>query len=407
MPTTGSHACGSCRKNGGMAGRIVLLGATGYTGRLTAAAMVEQGLPPVLAARNEAALLTLQSELHAKATVGRGRKKTQLPLLEIAVADVFDADSVNALVAEGDVLVTTVGPFAQYGAAALEAAIAKGATYIDCTGEPTFLREVFDEWGPRAEAAGVALLPAFGYDYVPGNLAGALALDHARDTTSRVTRLDVLYAIRGSLKTSGGTAASAAAMALERGMGFRGGRLIEERPGARTWASRHDGRSWQGLSVGATEHWTMPRLSSDLLDVSVYLGWAAGRTEQAAKAAALADAVGRLPGAKSAWSYLAKKVVPGSSGGPDADERAQATTLCIAEARTLRGEVASHVVVEGPSPYDLTAALLTWAAVSARDGQVQGAGALGLVDAFGFDQAVEGCAALGLREVPESAEESD
>ena len=35
-----------------MAGRIVLFGATGYTGRLVAEAMVERGLRPVLAARS-------------------------------------------------------------------------------------------------------------------------------------------------------------------------------------------------------------------------------------------------------------------------------------------------------------------------------------------------------------------
>jgi short subunit dehydrogenase-like uncharacterized protein len=361
--------------------------------------MVEQGLRPVLAGRKGESLLELQSELHAKANVGRGRKKTTAPLLPIAVADVFDQDSVSALVDEGDVLVSTVGPFAQFGDAALEAAITKGATYIDCTGEPTFLRAVFEEWGPRAEAAGVALIPACGYDYVPGNLAGAIAIERASDNPSRVTRLDVLYAIKGSLKTSGGTAASAAAMVVERGMGYRGGRLIEERPGARTWAARHEGRSWQGLSVGATEHWTMPRLAPDLLDVSVYLGWAAGRTEQAAKAAAVADAIGRMPGAKSAWNFVARRVVTGSSGGPDADERAQASTLCIAETRTLRGQVASHVVVEGPSPYDLTARLLTWAAQRAATGEVKNSGALGLIDAFGLQDTIAGCAELGLREI--------
>jgi short subunit dehydrogenase-like uncharacterized protein len=226
-----------------------------------------------------------------------------------------------------------------------------------------------------------------------------MALARAKAAGVKVTRLDVLYAVRGSLKTSGGTAASAAGMVVERGMAYRGGRLVEERPGVRTWAARHDDHSWQGLSVGATEHWTMPRLNSDLLDVSVYLGWAAGRTEQAAKAAAVADAVGRLPGAKSTWNFIARRVVPGSTGGPDALERAKARTLAIAEARTLRGQVVSHVAVEGPSPYDLTAELLTWAAQQVQGGALRDTGALGIVDAFGYDEAVAGCAELGLTEV--------
>jgi short subunit dehydrogenase-like uncharacterized protein len=374
-----------------MASRIVLLGATGYTGRLTAHSMNAKGLRPVLAGRNLESLLSLQAELVDATKPGRGHRRKDIEPLEVAVADVGDYDSVAALVDEGDTLVTTVGPFAELGQAALEAAITKGAHYIDSTGEPSFLREVFDVWGPRAEAAGTALLPAFGYDYVPGNLAGAIALDRAKAAGAKVTRLDVLYAVRGQLKTSGGTAASAAGMVVERGMAYRGGRLIEERPGVRTWAARHNDHSWQGLSIGATEHWTMPRLNPELLDVSVYLGWAAGRTEQAAKAAAIADAVGRLPGAKSAWKFVARRVAPGSTGGPDATQRAQA--------RTLRGQVVSHVVVEGPSPYDLTAELLTWAAQQAVAGHLGASGALGVVDAFGLEATVSGCAQLGLGEV--------
>ena len=38
-----------------MAGRIVLFGATGYTGRLAAEAMVERGMSPLLAARSASA----------------------------------------------------------------------------------------------------------------------------------------------------------------------------------------------------------------------------------------------------------------------------------------------------------------------------------------------------------------
>ena len=76
-------------------------------------------------------------------------------------------------------LVSTVGPFTRYGAAALDAAVGAGAHYIDSTGEPPFIRRVFEEWGPRATSARCGLVTAFGYDYVPGNLAGALALEQA------------------------------------------------------------------------------------------------------------------------------------------------------------------------------------------------------------------------------------
>ena len=53
----------------------------------------------------------------------------------------------------------------------MEAAVDAGAVYLDSAGEPPFIRQVFEEFGPRAEHTGAVLLTAFGYDYVPGNLA--------------------------------------------------------------------------------------------------------------------------------------------------------------------------------------------------------------------------------------------
>src|SRR4051794_36297329 len=108
--------------------RIVVFGATGYTGRLIAEALVGRGERPVLAGRNAQRLASLAEELGG---------------LETAVADVAQPETCGAMVQRGDVLVATVGPFVRYGRPAVEAAIAAGAHYIDSTGEPTFIREVF------------------------------------------------------------------------------------------------------------------------------------------------------------------------------------------------------------------------------------------------------------------------
>lgn len=133
-------------------GRVVLFGATGYTGDLAARAMVKRGMKPVLAARRKDAVEALASELGG---------------LESAVADVSDPSSIRALVESGDTLVTTVGPFARWGDAALDAAIDAGAHYIDSTGEPPFVRKVFEEAGPRAVKSGTVAMTAMGYDWVP------------------------------------------------------------------------------------------------------------------------------------------------------------------------------------------------------------------------------------------------
>src|SRR3982750_4447843 len=154
-----------------MAARIVLFGAPGYTGELTARELAGIGERPVLAGRDGARLRVLADALGG---------------LEWAVAGVGRPESVRALVGEGDVL--------------------------DSTGETPFIRRVFEEWGPRAEARGVALLTAMGYDWVPGNLAAALAL---RDAGPNATRAEIGYFFRGPVGMSGGTRASAAGVMLE------------------------------------------------------------------------------------------------------------------------------------------------------------------------------------------------
>src|SRR5438105_2169539 len=147
-----------------MTGRIIVFGATGYTGEMTARSLVARGAKPILAARSAQRLERLADELGG---------------LETRLADVSRPESVRALVQGRDVMVSTVGPFVRLGAPAIEAAIDAGAVYVDSSGEPAFIRRVFEEYGPRAQRTGASLLTACGYDWVPGNLAGALALTEA------------------------------------------------------------------------------------------------------------------------------------------------------------------------------------------------------------------------------------
>src|SRR4051812_31833762 len=225
-----------------MAARIVLLGATGHTGGRTAQALVARGARPVLAGRDPGRLEPLAARLG-----GDGGP------LETATADVTDAGSLRGLVGRGDVLVTTVGPFLQLGEPAVAAATDAGAVYLDSTGEPPFLRRVFEEFGPRAERSGAALLPAFGHDYVPGVLAGALALAEAGE---RAHRLDVGYSLDSGPGQgfSRGTVVSLLGVLLEPGFGWHDGRLVAEPAGARAWRVGVARRTPRRLSAGGSGH---------------------------------------------------------------------------------------------------------------------------------------------------------
>jgi short subunit dehydrogenase-like uncharacterized protein len=367
-----------------MAQRIVVFGATGYTGDLTARALVARGARPVLAARNEARVRPLAEELGG---------------LEWALADVARPESVRALVERGDVLVSTVGPFARWGGPAVEAAIASGAHYLDSTGEGSFIRDVFDRYGGGAQAAGCGLMTAFGFDWVPGNLAGALAL---RDAGEAATRVEIGYFSPGSGagSMSGGTRASAAGVALSRGFAWHDGRLTDERPARRTRLFELTrGHQARAVSVASSEHFALPRVHPTLRDVDVFLGWFGPASEPMRVFTAVMEPVLNLPGTRSALQGLFGRLVKGSTGGPDATARATSTSVVLAEAFDAAGTRLADVRLEGVNGYELTGGFLAWGAETAARGGLQGTGALGPVDAFGLEALEAGCAEAGIARV--------
>lgn len=364
-----------------MAGRIVLFGATGYTGRLTAEAMVERGLKPLLAARSQDKLDALVHELGGA--------------LDTATADVSDPPSVAALVEPGDVLVTTVGPFARWGEPAAGAATTIGAHYIDSTGEPPFIREVFERYGPPADQAGIGMLTAFGYDWVPGNLAGALALERAGDLA---TRVDVGYFITGGgASMSGGTRASLVGVVAEPAFGFRDGRVQTERGAKRVRTFDVGGKQLAGVSAGSSEHFALPRVAPRLREVNAYLGWF-GPASRAMQALSAGGSVAmKVPGVERLWGAATGRV-QGSSGGPDAEARSKSGSHIVAIAYDSAGRPLSEVHLSGVNGYTFTGRMLAWGADRVAAGALKGTGALGPVDAFGLDELVKGCDWAGLSE---------
>jgi short subunit dehydrogenase-like uncharacterized protein len=350
-------------------GRVVLFGATGYTGRLTADAMVERGLRPVLAARSARKLEDLAGELGGN--------------LDIAVADVSHPGSVRDLVEEGDVLVTTVGPFVRWGAPAAATAATAGAHYLDSTGEPAFIREVFERYGPAAAGHEAAMLTAFGYDWVPGNLAGGLALRSAGDDAVRV---DIGYFITGKASASGGTRASSLGALTEPGFVFRDGRVRSERSAKRVRSFPVGSKQREAVSVGSSEHFALPKVAPQLREVNAYLGWF-GPLARPMQALSLGLSV---PGARTVVKTVGERLVKGSSGGPDAETRAIAYDAA--------GRELCEVHVSGVDGYTFTGRILAWGAEQAATGGLQGTGALGPVEAFGLVALADGCRWAGLEE---------
>lgn len=364
-------------------GRIVLFGATGYTGRLTAAALAARGAKPLLAGRSQASLSSLATDLGGD--------------LETAVADVDKPGTVAALLGSGDVMLSTVGPFTRWGDPAVQAAIDAGAPYIDSTGEPAFIRRVFERFGPPAAAAGAPLLTAMGFDWVPGNLAAALALTEAGDGASKV---EIGYFMTGGGGgASGGTAASIAGVMLEPGFAHRGGRLVTEANGTRVRSYEVRGHDRPALSVSSSEHFSIPAQFPAVRDVEPFLGGFGSATRVMPAASYAIAGLTRIPPIKSGLSHLAQRFTKGSTGGPSEEARASSGTHVLAIASDAGGEPLAEVRLEGVNAYTFTAEILAWASIRALAGGIAGVGALGPAPAFGVEGLQAGVADAGISRV--------
>jgi short subunit dehydrogenase-like uncharacterized protein len=359
---------------------IVVFGATGATGRRTAERLVAAGERPVLAGRDEEALRALSERLGG---------------LPIRHADALRRNSVFALVEEGDVLVSLVGPFARWGEPAVRAAISAGAIYLDSTGEPVFVRRVFEEFGPAARRAGAALLTAQGYDYVPGALAGALAL---REAGEAAVRVDVgYYAFGGGIGSlSRGTRLSLVGAALADHFAFRDGRLRTTRAAERMRSFDVRGRARPALSVGGAEHFTLPPVHAGLREVNVYMGWVGPLARPVQAASVVGSVATRVPGVRGVLQGAGERLA-GAVGVDDPDT--EGLSWVAATAHDAAGATLAQVELSGDSGYVFTAGFLAWAARRAAGAGVAGTGALGPVEAFGLEELERGCAEAGLTRV--------
>ncbi len=372
-------------------GRVVLLGATGYTGRLTAMRMVAQGRAPVLVGRDQEKLQRLIEELLPLAPSGREP--------DWAIADVNErGDLLGLLRSEADVLVSTVGPFTRLGQAPVEAAIDAGAAYLDCTGEPAFVKKIFTDYDRRARRTGARLLTAFGFDYVPGNLAAGLLLE--RNEASAIEQVDIGYFVTGNFTPSSGTIASATGVALESSYTWRDGELASERAGSRTLDFDLAGRTLTAVSIGGTEQFALPRSYPQLRTINTQVGWIGRWSRAWSTAGVLAGGAMQVPGVGSAMGAVMRTALGGvSDTGPADHQRAANRSHVLAVGRDGAGVEIDRVQVDGPDPYDMTADLLDWGAALLQRRQDLPVGALGPIDGLGLDRLQAGCLALGIADV--------
>jgi short subunit dehydrogenase-like uncharacterized protein len=137
---------------------VVVFGATGFTGALTA---------EYLAGTTGAGDWAIAGRSAEKLDALRGRLPGDIPAI---VADVGDPASLRALAESTRVLITTVGPYINYGEPVVAACAAAGTHYVDLTGEPEFVDLMWLRHHQQAQRTGAKLVHSCGFDSIPYDL---------------------------------------------------------------------------------------------------------------------------------------------------------------------------------------------------------------------------------------------
>jgi short subunit dehydrogenase-like uncharacterized protein len=178
---------------------IVIYGATGFVGKLTAQYLAKAGGQAriALAGRSPQKLLAVRESL--------GEAAQSWPLIE---ADASSPSTLNDMAARTRVVITTVGPYTKYGLPLVSACAAAGTDYADLTGETLFIRESIDLFGKEAADNGARIVHSCGFDSIPSDLTVyALYKRALADGAGELGETNlVLRGFAGGV--SGGTAAS-------------------------------------------------------------------------------------------------------------------------------------------------------------------------------------------------------
>ncbi len=230
---------------------LVLLGATGFTGGLTAdylAAHAPEGVRWAIAGRSKEKLEQVRDRLGVRADG-----------VDLVVVDSSDEAALRDMATSTKVVVTTVGPYLEHGGPLVAACAQEGTDYVDLTGEPEFVDRMYVEHQATAEASGARIVHACGFDSIPHDLGAyftiqQLAEEVGGEITAPVTMRGV---VRSNGTFSGGTFHSALnAFARARHMrdAMQARKRVEPRPeGRRSKAA--GGKPTRDKELG---YWLLP-----------------------------------------------------------------------------------------------------------------------------------------------------
>lgn len=151
---------------------IVVFGATGFTGGLTAdylaAAAKREKFTWAIAGRSLKKLNAVKKRLQREAG------SSEPPA--VIKADIEQPATLLKMARQARVVITTVGPYVHYGEPVVRACVEAGAHYVDLTGEPEFVDFVRYKYHEEAQSKGLRIVNCCGFDSIPHDLGALFAV---------------------------------------------------------------------------------------------------------------------------------------------------------------------------------------------------------------------------------------
>ncbi|KAL9112620.1 MAG: hypothetical protein Q9227_003191 [Pyrenula ochraceoflavens] len=178
---------------------FVVLGATGYTGKLCAE-YITTALPTditwAIAGRSRGKLEELAKDLK-KLNPDRRQPSTE--------SVQFTPEDLRELVTKCTIVINCVGPYHKYSSPVVEACAATGTHYLDVTGETPWVREMIEKYHKTAVQNKAVIIPQIGLESAPSDLVAYMVVTKIREIYSTPTYSMICAARLKSSGPSGGT----------------------------------------------------------------------------------------------------------------------------------------------------------------------------------------------------------
>jgi short subunit dehydrogenase-like uncharacterized protein len=305
--------------------RVLIYGASGYTGELVARRAVERGLRPTLAGRSAAGVGAVAARLGLPSTV----------------FGLDDGPGLDRALAGYTVVIHCAGPFQRTSRPMASACLRARVHYLDITGEIAVFEDLARH-DAEAQAAGVMLLPGVGFDVVPSDCLAA----HLKRRLPAATSLELAF--RGLGRISRGTATTAVEGLGAGGAVRRDGKIVPAPVGS---PSRKVDFGRGPVDVAAIPWGDVSTAyhSTGIPNITVYTHMPQPMLTLTRLSRSLAPLLGARP-VRDVLRGLVRRQKP----GPDDAERARGLSLLWGEARDDAGRRVS-TRMRAPEGYTLTA----------------------------------------------------